>query len=384
MPQVLPAAAQVKFLTNKDFGLYLHIPFCESKCNYCSFYSIAATATIKELYKNALLKEIKKWGENIFRPITSIYVGGGTPSTLKSEDISEIINCVKTNFKVCENAEITVEVNPKSSSLDFFKSLINCGVNRLSIGVQSGNDNELKALGRLHDRKTAEDTFYTARKAGFKNISLDLMLGLPASTLDTLKQTLDFFNTLSPEHISAYILKIEENTHFSKIKDTLNLPDDEQVAEQYDFLSKTLVNSGYEHYEISNFAKENKFSRHNVNYWRCGEYLGIGPAAHSFFEGKRFYYPNDLKGFLENPQTVFDGAGGECDEFIMLNLRLKSGLNLDELKEEYNVVPSAAFLNKVKLFEKNGLCTFENNIISLTDSGMLLSNEIIAQLECCL
>ncbi len=371
-------------MTNQGLGLYLHIPFCESKCNYCSFYSMAANDETKELYKKALLKETKKWGEKVFRPITSIYVGGGTPSALKADAVAEIINCVKSNFTVCEDAEITVEVNPKSASLDFFKTLLNCGVNRLSIGVQSGNDSELISLGRLHNKKTAEETFLSARKAGFKNISLDLMLALPDSNLDSLKQTLDFFHSLSPEHISAYILKIEENTHFGKIKDTLNLPDEDQIAEQYLFLSKTLATLGYEHYEISNFAKENKVSRHNVNYWRCGEYLGIGPAAHSFFEGKRFYYPNDLKGFLEGSETVFDCVGGERDEFIMLNLRLKSGLDLKELENEYNVVPSTAFLNKVKLFEKNGLCTFKDNVISLTDNGMLLSNQIIAQLECCL
>ncbi len=381
MPQVLPAAAQVKFLTNKGLGLYLHIPFCEAKCRYCDFYSLSGDPLKKELYKNALLKEIKKWGEKIFRPISSIYIGGGTPSALPAHFLCKILNCVKSSFSVSSDAEITVEVNPKSASLPLFEALINAGVNRLSIGVQSGNDSELKTLGRLHNRKTAEETFLNARKAGFKNISLDLMLALPDSNTQTLKNTLDFFISLSPEHISAYILKIEENTPLFKIKDTLNLPDENEISEQYLLVSRTLQNTGYEHYEISNFAKAGKTSCHNVNYWKCGEYLGIGPAAHSFLEGKRFFYPADIMKFITCPETVFDCFGDDKEEFIMLNLRLKEGLSLSELKNEYNVVPSAAFMNKIKLFEKNGLCTFNNNTVSLTVKGMLVSNEIIAQLE---
>ncbi len=371
----------MKFLTNKGFGLYLHIPFCKAKCRYCDFYSLSGDPLKKELYKNALLKEIKKWGEKIFRPISSVYIGGGTPSALPADFLCEILNCIKENFSVLSDAEITVEVNPQSASLPLFEALVKAGVNRLSIGVQSGNDSELKALGRLHNRKTAEETFFNARKAGFKNISLDLMLSLPDSNTRTLKNTLDFFISLSPEHISAYILKIEENTPLFKIKDTLNLPDENEISQQYLFVCKTLKKAGYSHYEISNFAKENRFSRHNVNYWRCGEYLGLGPAAHSFLDGKRFFYPADIMKFITCPETVFDSEGGDINEFIMLNLRLKEGLSLGELKNEYNVVPSAAFMNKIKLFEKNGLCTLKNNTVSLTDEGMLVSNEIIAQLE---
>ncbi len=368
-------------MTNKGLGLYLHIPFCEAKCRYCDFYSLAGNPQKKELYKNALLKEIKKWGEKIFRPISSIYIGGGTPSALPSHFLCEILDCVKENFKVSSDLEITVEVNPQSATEPLFNALINAGVNRLSIGVQSGNDDELNTLGRLHNRKTAENTFYAARQAGFKNISLDLMLGLPDSNENSLKQTLDFFLSMSPEHISAYILKIEENTPLFKIKESLNLPDEDEVAKQYLFVSKTLKNAGYEHYEISNFAKNGNFSRHNVNYWQCGEYLGLGPAAHSFFEGKRFFYPADIMKFITCPETVFDGEGGDANEFIMLNLRLKAGLDLEKLKNDYSVVPSAAFMNKIKLYEKNGLCTFEDNKVSLTAEGMLVSNEIIAELE---
>ncbi len=384
MPQVLPAAAQVKFLTNKSLGLYLHIPFCEAKCRYCDFYSLAGDREKKELYKNALLKEIKKWGEKVFRPISSIYIGGGTPSALPADFLCEILGCVKSSFSVSSDAEITVEVNPQSASLPLLIALNKAGVNRLSIGVQSGNDSELQTLGRLHNRKTAEETFLSARKAGFKNISLDLMLGLPDGNENTLKNTIDFFVSLSPEHISAYILKIEENTPLFKIKDSLNLPNEDEIAKQYLLVAKTLQNAGYEHYEISNFAKNGKFSRHNVNYWQCGEYLGLGPAAHSFLDGKRFFYPADIMKFITCPETVFDGEGGDVNEFVMLNLRLKAGLNLNDLKNEYNMVLSAAFENKVKLFEKNGLCTFKDNTVSLTDEGMLVSNEIIAELECCL
>ena len=368
-------------MTNNSLGLYLHIPFCQAKCRYCDFYSLSGSSEKKELYKNALLKEIRKWGENIFRPISSIYIGGGTPSALPAHFLCEILDCVKENFKVLNNAEITGEVNPQSATESLFAELIKAGVNRLSIGVQSGNDDELKTLGRLHNRKTAEETFLNARKAGFKNISLDLMLALPDSNEQTLKNTLNFFVSLSPEHISAYILKIEENTPLFRIKDSLNLPDENEISEQYLLVSRTLQNAGYEHYEISNFGKAGKASRHNVNYWKCGEYLGLGPAAHSFLEGKRFFYPADIAKFITCPETVFDSEGGDINEFIMLNLRLKEGLSFSELKNEYNIVPGAAFMNKIKLFEKNGLCTFNNNTVSLTVKGMLVSNEIIAQLE---
>ena len=218
-----------------------------------------------------------------------------------------------------------------------------------------------------------------ARKVGFSNISLDLMIALPFSTPKTLENSLSYVLSLSPEHISTYILKLEEGTPLHKMRDKLVFPDDDATAEQYLQVSERLKAAGYEHYEISNFAKSGYQSRHNTLYWECGEYLGIGPSAHSFLDGNRFYYENDLDAFLKNPATVFDGVGGGEDEYIMLGLRLKKGISASEYFERFGKqIPSGIF-KKAQLFEKNGLCRVTDDNISLTAKGMLLSNSIIAE-----
>lgn len=360
-------------MTN-SLGLYIHIPFCEKKCNYCDFYSAFYNKDTLGVYLTALKGEIKKWGGQTDRPIDTIYIGGGTPSLL-GEEIISLACCIRENFNVLENAEFTVEVNPSSSGefLTFAKS---AGVNRLSIGVQSGSDETLKILGRTHTATEAALTVKKARSLGFDNISLDLMIALPGSDNQTLEKDIDFILSQNPEHISSYILKIEQNTVFSKKYDTLNLPDEEAAAEQYLFMCRKLQNNGYNHYEISNFAKENYESRHNLKYWICDDYIGIGPAAHSCFEGKRFYYPRDLKGFIQNPQTVFDGDSGSKEETLMLALRLSRGVDLSKI---YNEIPQS-IKDKINLFEKAGYIKANLPHISLTDSGMLVSNSIITEL----
>ena len=363
----------MKFLTN-SLGLYIHIPFCEKKCNYCDFYSAFYNKDNLVVYLQALKGEIKKWGGQTDRPIDTIYIGGGTPSLL-GEEIISLASCIRENFNVLENAEFTVEVNPSSSS-EFLAFAAAAGVNRLSIGVQSGSDDTLKILGRTHTAFEAALTVKAARSLGFDNISLDLMIALPNSNNQTLKKDIDFILSLSPEHISSYILKIEENTVFSKKYDTLNLPDEEAAAEQYLFMCKELQNNGYSHYEISNFAKENCESRHNLKYWICHDYIGIGPAAHSCFEGKRFYYPRDLKRFITNPQTVFDGEAGGKEEKLMLALRLSSGVDISSIYEE---IPQS-IKDKINMLEKAGYIKVNLPHISLTDSGMLISNSIITEL----
>ena len=357
-----------------NLGLYIHIPFCAKKCAYCDFYSTFAEGTVIERYLSALEKEINKWGGLTDRPIDTIYIGGGTPSLLK-ERIGDIVKKVKDSFLVTDNAEITVEANPCSISEEFLLSAKKAGVNRLSIGVQSGNDKELKILGRMHTAKKASEAINLAREFGFDNISLDLMLCLPDSNLKTLKENLDYITALSPEHISAYMLKIEENTLFAN-KSDLNLPDEDGEAKQYLYMCKYLENKGYEHYEISNFCKEGRESRHNLKYWNCEEYIGIGPSAHSFFEGKRFYYPNDLKGFIANPQTILDGEGGSREEELMLALRLKKGVDITKF---YNPLPEDLKL-RLKKLEAEDLIEYNHPNISLTDKGMLVSNIIITEL----
>ena len=361
-------------MTDNTLGLYIHIPFCEKKCNYCDFYSAFYNKDTLCVYLSALEKEIKKWGGSINRPIDTIYIGGGTPSLLGHEILS-VYNFIKENFTVCENLEFTVEVNPSSSG-EFLKYANAAGVNRLSVGVQSGCDDTLRALGRTHTAFEAAQTVKNARKAGFNNISVDLMLALPDSNLQTLESDIDFMLSLHPEHISAYILKIEQNTAFYKMQGSLSLPDDDSAAKQYLFMCERLQKNGYNHYEISNFAKGENLSRHNMKYWECRDYLGIGPSAHSCVDGRRFYYPSDLHGFIKNPTVVQDGTGGDKQEQLMLGLRLSKGVNLSEI---YGEIPQS-IKTKISVLEKAGYLKADLPQISLTDAGMLVSNSIISEL----
>lgn len=361
-------------MTDNTLGLYIHIPFCEKKCNYCDFYSAFYNKDTLCVYLSALEREIKKWGGSINRPIDTIYIGGGTPSLLGREILS-VYNFIKENFTVCENLEFTVEVNPSSSG-EFLKYASAAGVNRLSVGVQSGCNETLKALGRTHTAFDAVQTVKKARETGFKNISVDLMLALPDSNLQTLKGDIDFMLSLNPEHISAYILKIEQNTAFAQRYNTLNLPDDDSAAKQYLFMCEKLQKNGYNHYEISNFAKGENLSRHNMKYWECRDYLGIGPSAHSCVDGRRFYYPRDLHGFIKNPTVVQDGAGGDKQEQLMLGLRLSKGVDISKI---YGEIPQN-IKTKISMLEKAGYIKANMPQISLTDAGMLVSNSIISEL----
>ena len=360
-------------MTN-PLGIYIHIPFCAKKCNYCDFYSAFYNEDTLNTYMLALKKEIEKWGGKINRPIDTVYIGGGTPSLLGNKVI-ELADCIKSNFTVCENAEFTAEVNPSSSG-EFLSFAKMAGVNRLSIGVQSGCDETLKTLGRTHTAQEAAFTVKTARDLGFNNISLDLMIALPNSNIDTLKKDIDFILSLNPEHVSSYILKIEKNTVFYNKYDTLNLPDDDAAAEQYLYMCNALEHNGYEHYEISNFAKNDFESRHNMKYWTEHDYLGIGPAAHSCVDGKRFYYPRDLKAFIKMPTIINDGISGDKSERLMLGLRLSSGVDLSQIYGEI----TTNLKNKITLLEKAGYIKANLPYISLTNSGMLISNSIITEL----
>lgn len=372
------AAALEKSLTN-SLGLYIHIPFCENKCNYCSFYSFKPNSSQKEKYIQALCTEIKKWGVRNARPINSIYIGGGTPSLLGEGELSSIFSCLRENFEITKDCEITCEVNPNSAN-DFLEYASRLGVNRVSIGIQSANDDELNNLGRLHSFEEAKAIVNKAKRLGISNISVDIMLGLPDSSLKSLKNSAKSILNLKPNHVSAYILKIEEGTPFSKLGDNLNLPSDDEVSEQYLFLCDLLKKNGYNHYEISNFALDGFESRHNNKYWLCEEYIGIGPSAHSFYEGNRFYYSNSLEDFIEGKEPVFDDVGGGEEEFVMLRLRLARGLLFKEFENTFGKALSQDFFKTAKLLQKNGLVDLNDNKISLTDKGMLVSNSIISKL----
>ncbi len=369
---MLQVAAQVSFLTN-PIGLYIHIPFCLKKCNYCDFYSVAVNDSLKEIYVDALIKEIKQWGDSLGRPIDTIYFGGGTPSLL-AKYLPRIMKEVKASFCLLEGAEITMEMNPSDNCKEILNFALKAGVNRLSIGAQSGDNRELRVLGRRHSLEQTAQTVHLARALGFNNISLDIMLGLPSSNKKSLEKSLEFITGLEPEHISAYILKIEENTVFHKVYDTLKLPDEDSTADQYLQMCQYLESKDYGHYEISNFSKPGYESRHNLKYWELKEYLGLGPSAHSFIDGKRFYYERDLEKFLGGTSPLPDGDGGSEEERIMLALRLSKGAEL-EMTERLE--------KKCRLLSQNKLINIKGQSISLTDQGMLLSNSIITEiLEC--
>lgn len=359
----------MKYLPD-SIGLYIHIPFCERKCLYCDFYSACLNKRVYDDYIGALLREIENWGGKTDRPVSTIYIGGGTPSLL-GDDILPLISKIRDSFSVLPDAEITAECNP-NMDISFLSFAKESGVNRLSFGVQAGSDSRLKTLGRTHTVNNSVAAVKAARRAGFRNISCDIMIALPESNEKTLKEDIDFICSLSPDHISAYILKIEPNTAFYKWENELGLPDEDGAAEQYLTLCYELEKRGYEHYEISNFARYDKKSRHNLKYWRCEEYLGIGPSAHSFFGGKRFYYPRDLKGFISGNSPFPDGEGGDTSERIMLGLRINDGVPVSFFSD--------AALIKAKDFNKAGLLEFENGKIKLTDEGMLVSNSIITEL----
>ncbi len=372
---MFPEAAWERSLTN-NLGIYIHVPFCLKKCSYCDFYSGVPTEEIRSVYVDKLCEEIKKWGGRTARPIDTLYIGGGTPSLLSEEELSRIMSSVRTSFTLLPYAEITAEANP--SDPEFIPVAIRCGINRISFGVQSANDRELRLLGRRHNFEESQRAVELARTEGFKNISADIMIGLPDSSLSSLEKSVDGLLSLGTEHISAYILKVEENTPFYNMN--LELPDDDAVADQYLYICGRFRDAGYNHYEISNFAKEGFESRHNNRYWKDLEYIGIGPAAHSFFEGKRFFYPRDLRAFCENANTLFDAFGGDEEEFIMLALRLARGLVFSEYKEHFLKDVPNSLIKKAEFLEKHGLCKVLSDRIFLTDEGMAVSNGIISEL----
>lgn len=365
-------------------GVYIHVPFCLSKCPYCDFYSQAADSSLLEAYVDAVCRAVRHSGED-GRRVDSIYFGGGTPSLLDEKSLSRILEALDRIF-VFTKPEITLEANPGTADGRKLRGFRVAGVNRVSFGAQSALDAELKALGRRHASDDTKRSILAAVEAGFENISADLMLGIPRQTRESLKQSVDFLAGLPLSHISAYMLKTEDGTAFAESGERMLCPDEDVSAEIYLDCVEALESRGFSQYEISNFAKKGMESRHNLKYWRCEEYLGIGPSAHSFIDGKRFYMPRDLKSFIEaeNPVSlaVLDengGEGGGFEEYAMLRLRLCEGLDLNETAKNFGA-DTQRIAKKAAALEKQGLLSFKNNIISLTPRGFLLSNPVTASL----
>lgn len=363
----------------KKTGVYIHIPFCAEKCPYCDFFSVKSTEKEIDRYVSALINKIESWGERIRRKADTLYFGGGTPSCMGAERLVSVANSAKLSFCL-ENAEITAEVNPSKNDFDFY-TLRKNGFNRISLGLQSANDNELKMLGRIHTVQQVEHCLKNAKNAGFDNISLDLMLAIPLQTKESLERSIEFCAKQDVQHISAYMLKIENGTPFAGKKDLLDLPDDDEQAEMYLFACEKLNEYGYHQYEISNFSKKGFESRHNLKYWNDDEYIGIGPSAHSFINGKRFYFPRSFDDFF-NGVVIDDGSGGYEEEYVMLRLRLSDGINNREYKERFGRdIPQKYFL-KAKKFEGTGYIITDNESIKLTSKGFIVSNAIISEILC--
>lgn len=347
-------------------GLYIHVPFCAKKCPYCDFYSLQFSGPFSsqkaEEYKNAVVRNLSRYREQF----DTVYFGGGTPALIYNK-IAEILRAVD----FAENAEITIECNPESANEEVLSELKRAGVNRLSFGLQSLDERELSALGRNHNAETAKDRVLLANKLGFENISADLMLGIPNQTQVSLEKTVDGLCELPITHVSAYLLKIEPNTVFGKKGTADILPDEDLQAELYLDAVEMLEQRGFIQYEISNFAKVGFESKHNLKYWRAEEYVGIGPSAHSYRNGKRFAVPRNLAGFIESEfqtEEITDEAIDIDEEKVLLGLRLCEGIELSErLKKRLCLIPEEYY--KIK-----------NNRLSLTPRGFLVSNEIIALL----
>lgn len=366
-------------------GIYIHIPFCKSKCPYCDFYSYRCKTEEMSAYVDSLINEINTLSrveEFIKEPFVAdtLYLGGGTPSVLSGEELYKIITTAREKFSVSDNAEITVECNPNSDIEGILPYLLKSGVNRISLGLQSAVDKERKALGRQSDKKRVADVIELLKSNGITNISLDVMLGIPYQTKESLSETLDFVIKSGVPHISAYMLKIEEGTHFYKYYDKYVFPDDEKTIEFYNQCADALEDAGFIHYEISNFAKKGFESRHNTKYWELENYLGFGPGAHSYIDGKRFYFESDTEGFINCQKAVFDISGGDSEEYIMLKLRLKKGLDLAELKALYGEKTLAKIKEKAPFLKEQGLINFDGEKIALTRKGYLLSNSVICEL----
>lgn len=366
-------------MDRKPIGIYIHIPFCNSKCPYCDFYSLKCSDAEMDLYTESLCRAIDIQKKNINRSADTVYFGGGTPSVLGTKRLIKIIDKISKAFTLNDSSEITLEVNPKSGAKLDFSSLKRFGFNRISMGVQSSNEKELKALGRIHRNCDVENIAEKIRKSGIDNISMDLMLGIAHQTNESLIDSINFCDSFNPKHISAYILKIEENTPYYINKEKLNLPDDDKQIELYNLMCEKLDALGYLQYEISNFAKKGYKSKHNLKYWNCDEYLGFGPSAHSFIDGKRFYCPRNINDFYNNTY-IDDGNGGDEEEYAIMRLRLTEGLREYDYYSRFNKPIPRRYYENCILYKKSGFLNYDKNGIRFTRKGFLVSNSLITNI----
>ena len=370
-------------------GIYIHIPFCRSKCDYCDFYSLAGRDDRMDQYQKALLSHIKETAPLAQDfPVDTIYIGGGTPSYYGAKRLKELLGVIRKLYKVEKDAEVTVECNPDSVDVKSLKILRKAGVNRLSMGMQSANACELERIHRIHTPQQVNEAATAARKAGFTNLSLDLIYGLPGQTMDSWKDTVEHALSLIPQHLSCYGLKVEEGTPLAaRVAQGEVLPDDDQQADLYLWTVGRLERAGYPQYEISNFAKPGFASRHNLRYWLTQPYIGFGPGAHSDFGGRRYSFVRDLDAYI---QGVLQGGDiideseiipkrDRCGEYLMLRLRTVQGINEQEYRSTY-FMDFAPLQARLEQFRTQGWAEQTDGRWHFTPKGFLLSNQLIGDL----
>lgn len=368
---------------NNEIGIYVHIPFCKKKCDYCDFISYCDKGMLISDYIESVIKEIES--QNIQSKITTVYIGGGTPSYIDSKYIIKILEKIKEK-NISEDAEITIEVNPGTVTEKKLKDYINCGINRLSIGLQSTKDEILKEIGRIHEYADFLNTYNMAKKIGFNNMNVDLMIGLPNQKIIDIKESLEKILELNPNHISVYSLILEEGTLlFKKVEDgVLKIPDEELERNMYWYVKNTLELNGYKHYEISNFAKEGYESKHNLNCWNQKEYIGIGCAAHSYKNITRYSNTENIEEYINNihkkcfeKNRIIHEVQTEEDarkEFMLLGLRKVDGVKINEFKNKFGDNPIYLYRNQLNKLSKENLIIVDNDDIRLSNRGIDLAN----------
>lgn len=370
-------------MESRELGIYIHIPFCKSKCYYCDFVSYTNQCNQIAPYIQKVLQEMQQYDVSNYN-VTTIYIGGGTPSYIEEKYIKQLLDALKRkladNETRFEDMEITIEINPGTITKKKLEQYKESGVNRISIGLQSTNDNLLKQIGRIHNYQEFLEAYQLVKKVGFENINVDLMIGLPNQTIQDIKQTLGEIQKLNPNHVSVYSLIVEEGTKIDELinRDKLQLPDEELERQMYWYVKNTLELNGYNHYEISNFAKKGKESKHNLNCWEQKEYIGLGAAAHSYLNGVRYsnstFTETGEWSFLDKKIEEQQDLEDKKKEYMLLGLRKIEGVSIQKFKEKYRDNPIFLYRKELEKMVEEGLLEIDGDLIRLTNKGIDLAN----------
>ncbi len=386
---------KIDLYDKKRLGVYVHVPFCLSKCAYCDFNSfVPGSEQIMTDYVDAVIAHMEQYRESgKSYVVDSVYVGGGTPTALPQKELKKLLTAIGRCFDISKKAEFSVEVNPGTASSPIFRMMRRCGVNRISMGLQSADNRELAALSRCHNRTEFADSFLLARQAGFDNINVDLMFGIPGQTYDSLMRSLNFVMKIGAEHISLYNLKIEPGTPFYEKRQELaaSLPSEDEEFAMYRGAVGMMAKRGYQQYEISNFSRFGYRCIHNLKYWNCEEYLGFGVSAHSYFNSNRFSFIPDVRKYIgalldKNSTEKLTDENDSVEsrermgEYIMLRFRLTDGLNLADFARRFGVSFEALYGGKLLKYVKNGFVERREGSYALTVAGMFVSNYILSDI----